>query len=100
MTLSFLFVGKNLSNKCRRSAKGYVIRRDGRRVSYEYGSVIFDNSGPVARARLRWKVLSRPHLSTSLALAKKWVKALIQRRKDRGYKRAGVNILPREHKLA
>ena len=94
--LSFLFVGKNPNNKCCRSAKGYVIRRNGRRVSYEYGSVIFDNSGPVAQARWRWTVLGKPYVARTLVLAKEQVKGLVQRRKDRGYKRAGAAILPRK----
>lgn len=91
---SLIYVGENLANVSRRSSKGYVIRRIGRAVLIEWGSVTFVNQGRVSRPRWRGKPRYQLEVRRNVSDAVAGVKSLLKEQRDQGYKNAGGGILP------
>ena len=91
---NLVLVGHNPWNRSKRSAKGYVIRRIGRAIVIEWGSIVFDNRGRVAKPRWRGRAQYRLYVCSNVASAVERLQKLMREQIMQGYSRAGGSIGP------
>jgi hypothetical protein len=91
---NLMLIGGNKANVSKRSAKGYVVRRFGRAILTEWGSIIFRNRPAPARPQWRGKPRYKLVEYASVKAAVRKVKTILREQRRQGYRNVGGAILP------